>query len=91
MTASGCSSYPHDSATWAPARRRQGRRCPWRVDRVREAGCETVGEVVDFENTFLLRYVRGPEGLMVELAERLDGAPGSMARLNPAGFEGAGG
>jgi catechol 2,3-dioxygenase-like lactoylglutathione lyase family enzyme len=45
-------------------------------DRVREAGWETVGEIVDFENTFLLCYVRGPEGLIVELAERLDGAPG---------------
>jgi hypothetical protein len=33
-------------------------------------------EVVDYENTFLLCYVRGPEGLIVELAERLDGAPG---------------
>jgi catechol 2,3-dioxygenase-like lactoylglutathione lyase family enzyme len=46
------------------------------VDRVREAGWETVGEIVDFENMFLLCYVRGPEGLIVELAERLDGAPG---------------
>ena len=46
------------------------------VDRVREAGWETVGETVDFEKTFLLCYVRGPEGLIVELAERLDGAPG---------------
>src|SRR5215207_6511512 len=46
------------------------------VDRVRAAGWETVGEIVDFENTFLLCYVRGPEGLIVELAERLDGAPG---------------
>ena len=46
------------------------------VDRVRAAGWETVGEVVDYENTFLLCYVRGPEGLIVELAERLDGAPG---------------
>src|SRR3954453_16908180 len=41
------------------------------VERVREAGCETVGEIVDFENMFLLCYVRGPEGLIVELAERL--------------------
>jgi catechol 2,3-dioxygenase-like lactoylglutathione lyase family enzyme len=46
------------------------------VERVREAGWETVGEIVDFENMFLLCYVRGPEGLIVELAERLDGAPG---------------
>ena len=46
------------------------------VDRIREAGWETVGEIVDFQSTFLLCYVRGPEGLIVELAERLDGAPG---------------
>ena len=46
------------------------------VDRIRQAGWETVGEIVDFENKFLLCYVRGPEGLIVELAERLDGAPG---------------
>jgi hypothetical protein len=31
------------------------------VDRVREAGWETVGEIVDFENTFLLCYVRDLE------------------------------
>jgi catechol 2,3-dioxygenase-like lactoylglutathione lyase family enzyme len=46
------------------------------VDRVQEAGWDTVGEIVDFENTFLLCYVRGPEGLIVELAEKLDSAPG---------------
>ena len=45
------------------------------VDRVRAAGWDTVGEIVDFEHTFLLCYVRGPDGLIVELAERLDGAP----------------
>jgi catechol 2,3-dioxygenase-like lactoylglutathione lyase family enzyme len=46
------------------------------VERVREAGWETVGEIVDYESTFLLCYVRGPEGLIVELAERLGDAPG---------------
>ena len=46
------------------------------VDRVREAGWDTVGEIVDYEHMFLLCYVRGPEGLIVELAERLDRAPG---------------
>ena len=44
------------------------------VDRVREAGWETVGEIVDFESTFLLCYVRGPEGLIV------DSPSGSTAR-----------
>jgi catechol 2,3-dioxygenase-like lactoylglutathione lyase family enzyme len=42
------------------------------VDRVREAGWDTIGEIVDYEGMFLLCYVRGPEGLIVELAERLD-------------------
>jgi catechol 2,3-dioxygenase-like lactoylglutathione lyase family enzyme len=46
------------------------------VDRVREAGWETVGEIVDYEDTFRLCYVRGPEGVIFELAERLDGTPG---------------
>ena len=36
----------------------------------------SVPKLDDFENTFLLCYVRGPEGLIVELAERLDRAPG---------------
>jgi catechol 2,3-dioxygenase-like lactoylglutathione lyase family enzyme len=45
------------------------------VDCVREAGWDTVGEIVDYENMFLRCYVRGPEGLIVELAERLDGTP----------------
>jgi catechol 2,3-dioxygenase-like lactoylglutathione lyase family enzyme len=43
------------------------------VDRVREAGWDTVGEIVDYENMFLLCYVRGPEGVIFELAERLNG------------------
>jgi catechol 2,3-dioxygenase-like lactoylglutathione lyase family enzyme len=29
-----------------------------------------------FSGEWILCYVRGPEGLIVELAERLDGAPG---------------
>ena len=42
------------------------------VERLRAAGWDTVGEIVDYEGMFLLCYVRGPEGLIVELAERLD-------------------
>ena len=44
------------------------------VDRLRENGWETIGEIVDYENVYLLCYVRGPDGLIVELAERLDRA-----------------
>ena len=46
------------------------------VDRVRAAGWDTIGEIVDYQSMFLLCYVRGPEGLIVELAERLNGAQG---------------
>jgi hypothetical protein len=46
------------------------------VERVREAGWDSVGEIVDYENTFLLCYVRGPAGLIVELAQRLGRASG---------------
>ena len=45
------------------------------VDRVQAAGWDTIGELVDYENIYRLCYVRGPEGLIVELAERLDGKP----------------
>jgi len=46
------------------------------IDRVRDGGWGTIGEIVNYENTFLLCYVRGPEGLIVELAEKLGGASG---------------
>jgi catechol 2,3-dioxygenase-like lactoylglutathione lyase family enzyme len=44
------------------------------VERVREAGWDTMGEVVNYEDMYLMCYVRGPEGLIFELAERLGGA-----------------
>lgn len=34
-------------------------------------GTELVGEVVQYENSYRLCYVRGPEGIIVELAERI--------------------
>ncbi|PWD51085.1 hypothetical protein C8046_10940 [Serinibacter arcticus] len=43
------------------------------LGRVRAAGFETVAEVVNYEDVWLVCYVRGPEGLIVELGERLDG------------------
>lgn len=44
------------------------------VERIREAGWATIGEIVNYEDISLLCYVRGPEGLIVELVQRL-GAP----------------
>jgi 4-hydroxyphenylpyruvate dioxygenase-like putative hemolysin len=41
------------------------------VARLRARGVELVGEVVSYENFYRLGYVRGPEGIIVELAERI--------------------
>ena len=39
--------------------------------RVRRHGAELVGEVERYEDRYRLCYVRGPEGVIVELAERI--------------------
>lgn len=39
--------------------------------RLRAHGAELVGEVVQYEDMYLLCYVRGPEGLIIALAEQL--------------------
>jgi predicted enzyme related to lactoylglutathione lyase len=39
--------------------------------RLRNRGAELIGEVVQFEDTYRLCYVRGPEGIMIALAEQL--------------------
>ena len=41
------------------------------VARLLAHGAELVGEVVQYENTYHLAYVRGPEGIMIGLAEQL--------------------
>ncbi|MFE3031763.1 VOC family protein [Streptomyces canus] len=41
------------------------------VDRLRAHGAELVGEIVQYENVYRLCYVRGPEGIVVGLAEQL--------------------
>jgi catechol 2,3-dioxygenase-like lactoylglutathione lyase family enzyme len=38
---------------------------------LRAMGAELVGEVVRYENSYRLCYVRGPEGIIVELAEEI--------------------
>ena len=41
------------------------------VARLRAHGAELVGEVVQYEHSYRLCYVRGPEGIVVGLAEQL--------------------
>ena len=40
---------------------------------LRERGVQLVGEVQQYEDAYRLCYVRGPEGIIVELAEELGG------------------
>jgi catechol 2,3-dioxygenase-like lactoylglutathione lyase family enzyme len=39
---------------------------------LRARGTQLVGEVEGYEDSYRLCYVRGPEGIIVELAERID-------------------
>jgi catechol 2,3-dioxygenase-like lactoylglutathione lyase family enzyme len=39
--------------------------------RLRERGAQLVGEVVQYEEAYRLCYVRGPEGILIGLAEEL--------------------
>ena len=41
------------------------------VARLRTHGAELIGEVVQYENTYRLCYMRGPAGIIVALAEEL--------------------
>ncbi|MBI1833490.1 MAG: VOC family protein [Candidatus Andersenbacteria bacterium] len=41
------------------------------VARLRESGAELIGEVVQYEDTYRLCYMRGPAGIIVALAEEL--------------------
>lgn len=41
------------------------------LTRLRAHGAELVGEVVEYEDAYRLCYIRGPEGIIVALAEQL--------------------
>ena len=41
------------------------------LDRIRKHGAELVGEVVKYEDTYRLCYIRGPGGLLIGLAQEL--------------------
>jgi catechol 2,3-dioxygenase-like lactoylglutathione lyase family enzyme len=45
--------------------------------RLRKLGAELVGDVVQYEQSYRLCYIRGPEGLLIGLAEEL--APNSSS------------
>jgi catechol 2,3-dioxygenase-like lactoylglutathione lyase family enzyme len=41
------------------------------LPRLRQRGAQLVGEVVQYEDAYRLCYIRGPEGLLIGLAEQL--------------------
>jgi catechol 2,3-dioxygenase-like lactoylglutathione lyase family enzyme len=41
------------------------------LERLRKHGAQLVGEVVNFENIYRLCYIRGPEGILIGLAEEI--------------------
>lgn len=43
------------------------------LDRLRPHGAELVGEVVNYQDVYRLCYIRGPEGLLIGLAQELGG------------------
>src|SRR5689334_20046084 len=40
-------------------------------ERLRKRGAQLVGEVVQYKDAYLLCYIRGPEGLLIGLAQEL--------------------
>jgi catechol 2,3-dioxygenase-like lactoylglutathione lyase family enzyme len=42
------------------------------VAKLKKNGAELVGEIQTYENTYKLCYLRGPEGIILELAEELE-------------------
>ena len=42
------------------------------LGRLQARGAELVGELVNYQDSYWICYVRGPEGIIVELAEKID-------------------
>jgi len=42
------------------------------LSRLSKHGTQLLGEVVEYENTYRLCYIRGPEGILIGLAEPLN-------------------
>ena len=68
----------HTTPQLAPANALGIRRIMFAVDdlegtlaRLRKHGAELVGEVADYEDVYRLCYLRGPEGIMLALAQKL--------------------
>jgi catechol 2,3-dioxygenase-like lactoylglutathione lyase family enzyme len=52
--------------------------------RLRRRGAQLVGEVVQYQDTYRLCYIRGPEGLLIGLAEELKSGPNQVVSADEA-------
>src|SRR6202012_5544572 len=55
------------------------------LERLRARGAQLVGEVVQYKDVYRLCYIRGPEGLLIGLAQELGGGE-RIARLGFSRF-----
>jgi catechol 2,3-dioxygenase-like lactoylglutathione lyase family enzyme len=46
------------------------------LSRLRKHGAQLVGDVVQYEDAYRLCYIRGPEGILIGLAQELRAGPG---------------
>ena len=53
------------------------------VARLRRHGAELVGEIAQYEEVYRLCFVRGPEGIIIGLAEQLNQASADAAEAGP--------
>ena len=53
------------------------------VARLQKRGAELIGEVVQYEDMYRLCYLRGPEGIMIALAEQLGAESAAGVRADP--------
>ena len=53
------------------------------VARLRTHGAELVGEIAQYEDLYRLCFVRGPEGIIIGLAEQLNRAPVDASEATP--------
>jgi catechol 2,3-dioxygenase-like lactoylglutathione lyase family enzyme len=47
------------------------------IERLRKRGAELVGEIVNYNDIYKLCYIRGPEGILIGIAEQLGQAAGA--------------
>src|SRR5436190_17059322 len=52
------------------------------LTRLQKMGAQLVGEVVKYEELYRLCYIRGPEGLLIGLAEQLTANRSALKNLN---------